>query len=119
MPYLIENPTHGEPRGGRGDFVDVTDLEKAEHQIDQFTERRAREAKAQRETEELYAESVRRFHKNRHHQNAKAWYDHHDRQLRGHEVTFGALVAHHRAERDRYARILGFNAGGGPPGEAA
>ena len=74
--------------------------------------------------EELWVESVRRFHGERHHQNAQAWYEHHGRQLAALEATFAALAARHRAERDRYGRMLGIGVpedGGadGPPPEAA
>jgi len=42
------------------DLYDVDAIERVESELDAFVEKRAREAKAQRETEELYDESVRR-----------------------------------------------------------
>ncbi len=59
--------------------------------------------------EALWAESVRRFHGERHHQNAQAFYDHHERQIAAHAETFGQLLAHHKSERDRFAAMLGIN----------
>jgi hypothetical protein len=104
-------------------LYDVEVAERVEAELNGLVERRAREARAQRETEEMWAESVRRFYQNKHHQHARAWYEHHERQLRCHEATFGVLVSHHKAERDRYARILGlvgeYERDDGPPPEAA
>ncbi len=66
--------------------------------------------------EELWAESVRRFHGERHHQNARAWHDYHARQLAALEETFAALTTRHRSERDRYGRLLGIPVPEASPG---
>jgi hypothetical protein len=101
------------------DLFDPATTERVEAELDGFIEKRAREAKQANYTEAAYAESVRRFHQKRHQQNAQQWLAYHDEQLRRHEATFAALASHHRAERNRYAQILGTAfADDGPP-EAA
>jgi Holliday junction resolvase-like predicted endonuclease len=102
------------------DLFDPAAMERVEVELDAFVEKRAREAKEANAVEAAYAESVRRFHQKRHQQNAQQWLAYHDEQLRRHEATFAALASHHRAERNRYAQILGtaFADADGPP-EAA
>ncbi len=102
------------------DLLDVATAEQAEQQIDAFIRARSRSQEEANRVEEAWAESTRRFNLHRHRGHAKAWLEYHDRQLAALEATFDALIARHRAERDRYARILGIaHQDHGPPGEAA
>jgi hypothetical protein len=93
----------------RVDMLDVAAHEAAERQLEAIVERRVRETEDAGRVEELWRESVRRFHGERHNKNAQAFYDHHCRQLAAHGETFSQLLAHHRSERDRYGRMLGIN----------
>ena len=101
------------------DLFDVAATEAAEKSLDAFIESRSRSQEEANRTEEAWKESTRLFNQNRHREYAKGWYDHHDRQLRCHEATFGVLVAHHKAERDRYAALLGIAVPEDGPPEAA
>lgn len=91
------------------DLVDVEAAERVESELDQFIEKRAREAKDANAIEAAYAASVRRFHKARHDRNAWSWYHFHSEQLRRHAATFEALTARHKIEVDRFAQILGLD----------
>ncbi len=91
------------------DLFDVEAAEKAEAELDDFVLKRSRSQEAANREEALWAESTRRFNQKRRKHNAREWLNFHDRQLKGHEATFGALVGHHRAERARYARVLGID----------
>jgi hypothetical protein len=91
-------------------LFDVAATEAAEKSIDAFIEARSRSQEEANRNEEAWKESTRRFNQNRHREYAQGWYDHHDRQVAAHEETFGRLLAYHRGERDRYARMLGIAA---------
>jgi hypothetical protein len=57
--------------------------------------------------EELWAENVRSAHRERYGENAAGWLEeYHENQIRAHEATLGALIAHHRVEAERYRRML-------------
>jgi hypothetical protein len=97
------------------DVFDVEAAERAEKSIDAFILKRSRSQEAANREEALWAESTRRFNHKRRHQNAQAWFDHHNLQLASHEATFGQLVAYHRGELARYAEVLGIEVAGYEP----
>jgi hypothetical protein len=86
--------------------VDVEATERLEAELDGLIERRARQAADEEHVEELWAESVRRYHEERHRENALAWADYHERQRRALEATLGVLIDQHLSEQDRYRRML-------------
>jgi hypothetical protein len=88
-------------------MLDVVDTEKAEGSIGALTDARSRSQEAANETEALWKESTRRFSRRQHQEYVQGWFDHHSRQLAALEETFSVLAARHRAERDRYAALLG------------
>lgn len=88
---------------------DVEAVERVESELDAFIEKRDREDKEANAIEVAYAASVRRFHQKRHQQNAWRWYHYHAKQLHRHVATFEALTTRHKAEVDRFARILGMD----------
>jgi membrane-bound lytic murein transglycosylase B len=87
--------------------LDVVDTEAAEKSFDHVIEARSRSQEAANRTEEVWKESTRRFNQTRHQEYAQSWYAHHERQLAALEETFSVLAARHRAERNRFARMLG------------
>jgi hypothetical protein len=66
-----------------------------------------------------WKESTRRFAQTRHQEYVQGWFDHHERQLAALEETFSVLTARHRAERDRYGRILGIGGAEAQPMDGA
>jgi hypothetical protein len=64
---------------------------------------------------EGWKESTRRFAQTRHQEYVQGWFDHHERQLAALEETFSVLAARHKAERDRYGRMLGISIPGDDP----
>jgi hypothetical protein len=88
-------------------MLDVVDTEAAERSIGQFIEARSRSQEAANQTEAAWKESTRRFNQTRHQEYARSWHDHHERQLAALEETFAVLTARHKAERDRFAAMLG------------
>jgi urease accessory protein UreF len=104
-------------------MLDVVDTEAAEKSIDHVIAARSRSQEEANHNEAMWKESTRRFNQTRHQEYARGWYEHHSRQIASLEATLGVLVAHHKAERNRFARMLGISipddgAGGPPPGEA-
>lgn len=57
-------------------YLDVEAVEKAEAQIDQFVEKRARERADEQKVADLWAESDRRERVKRRRENRAAWHDH-------------------------------------------
>ena len=57
--------------------MDPAHVEKVEAELDQFVERRAREAKDAEKVEELWAESERRERRKRRQRNGWAWVSYH------------------------------------------
>ncbi len=90
--------------------------EKAERSLGQVIEARSRSQEAANRTEMAWKESTREFNQRRHREYAQGWFEHHARQLAALEETFGVLVARHRAERDRYGKMLGINVPEASPG---
>jgi hypothetical protein len=80
--------------------TELAKLEKAEAQLDQFIERRAREALDASRTEELWAEGVRRHHARQREENAEAWRSYHLRQALRLEATAAELARGHRARAE-------------------
>lgn len=84
----------------------LAEVERLEGELDQFVEKRARQAKDAAVVEEAWVESVRAFREKRRRQKALEWYEYHDCIIRSHEATVGSLVSHHCKERARYAQML-------------
>ncbi len=72
-------------------------VEAAEEQIDRFIERRAQENAAERERQELYAESVRRYYDKRRRANRQAWVRFHEHMCE----QFLALADEHRRKSEK------------------
>jgi len=87
--------------------LDIAAASAAEKSLGQVIEARSRSQEAANQTEAAWKESTRRFNQTRHQEYAQGWYEHHSRQIASLEATFGVLVAHHKAERNRYAALLG------------
>ena len=66
-------------------------------------------AKAEREREELWAESVRRHHARQQQELAWEWLRYHVARQRAHRHTFALLDAHHSAEIEKYEVMLGID----------
>ncbi len=115
----------GNRKGVPSLVLDVAAHEAAEKSIGQVIAARSRlrSQEAANQTEMAWKESTQRFNQSRSREYALSWHEHHGRQIASLEATFGVLVAHHKAERNRFARMLGISipddgAGGPPPGEA-
>ena len=65
--------------------------------------------KAEREREGRWAESCRRHAEQRQQELAQLWLEHHQRQLRSHQLTSALLVRHHQEEIAKYAKLLGLD----------
>ncbi len=89
------------------EMLDVAAHEAAEKSIGQVIEGRSRSQEAANRTEMAWKESTGRFNQSRHREYAQGWYEHHERQIASLEATLGVLVAHHKAERARFAALLG------------
>jgi hypothetical protein len=72
---------------------DLEDLEKAEQQIDQFIERRARQRDAANKEEEFWLEQDRRHRERRREANRKLWIDYYGSM---HRVHLGIAEGHAR-----------------------
>jgi hypothetical protein len=81
-------------------MVDPRAVDMEEQQLDQFIEHQGQKAKAECEREELYAESVRRFHEKRRRDNKEAWCAFHLHQAESIERTAAELAANHRARAE-------------------
>jgi hypothetical protein len=79
---------------------DLEDLEKAEQQIDQFIERRARERAHANKEEEFWVEQERRRRERRHEENRLAWHSYHLGQAERIERTAADLAASHRSKAE-------------------
>lgn len=108
-------------------MLDVAADVAAEKSIEQLVEARSPAQEEANHIEMAWKESTRRFNRTRHREYAQGWHDHHERQLAALEATFAVLTARPRAERDRYAAMLGIpvseaqpmDGADGPPPEAA
>ncbi len=76
--------------------MDPETVERVEQELDQFVERRAREAKDAAAVEELWAESTRRDRERRREANREAWREY-ERHL---ERVHMGLALEHRAKAD-------------------
>ena len=65
-------------------------------QLDALIDKRAKQNAAEREREEMYAESVRRYHDLRCKRNREAWHEFHVSQAERIERTAAELAASHR-----------------------
>ncbi len=83
--------------------------EVAEHQIDAFISRRARQNDPDQEREELYAESVRRYNAGRWERHLWDCLRHHESMIRSHTVTLAGLIAGHEREATRCRLALGLD----------
>ncbi len=97
------------------DLLDVAAAEVAEKSIDHVIAARSRSQEAANRTEEVWKESTREFNQRRHREYAQSWYAHHERQLAALEETFSVLAARHRAERNRFGKMLGISIPGDDP----
>ena len=73
---------------------------------------------ADREREDLWAESCRRHHAQRQETLIWEWLRYHVARQRAHRHTFALLDAHHAAEIAKYEAMLGID-GPGPNGKDA
>lgn len=92
-----------------GEPVEVARLapgEVAEHQIDAFISRRARD-NPDRDREEMYMESVRRYNATRREQALWERLRHHEAMARSHTVTLAGLIEGHEQEASRCRVALG------------
>ncbi len=83
------------------DLFDVEAIEVAEAQLDQFIERRAREARDASLVEVAWAESVRLYNGRRRETNREAWRAYHLEQAERLEATAAELARNHRARAAR------------------
>ncbi len=72
-----------------GALFDAEHIEKVEQQLDQFVEKRAREAQDQGRIDELWAVSERRERRKRRESNGLAWIDYHERLANFHRTLAG------------------------------
>ena len=77
-------------------------MDVAERELDRMIERRADREPDPDELEASYVESVRIFHARRRAANRAAWCDFHHSQAERHKRTLEGLVAHHKAEAEKY-----------------
>ena len=63
----------------------------------------------ERPAEAAYVESARRFHVERQEALAWQWRSWHIERRRANKATFAVLDAHHRAEIERYEKMLGID----------
>jgi hypothetical protein len=79
--------------------LDVAHTDVAEVELTRMVEKRSSSGGEQDpdEREELYMESVRRFHERRRRENAAAWYAFHDRMREAH----ARLAAEHAAKAEK------------------
>jgi hypothetical protein len=54
----------------------------------------------------LWVSSIRKANRRGARENALAWQMYHESQARSHEYTLRMLVSHHRAEAEKYRRML-------------
>ncbi len=85
------------------DLFDYLEVEAAEASIDVFIEKRAREAKDEKEIEAAWAESVRRHHARRREQNRELWRSYYLDQADRLERTAAELAASHRGKAEALA----------------
>jgi hypothetical protein len=88
---------------------ELAETERAEAELDQFVEKRARAAKDRKNAEDLWDRSVCEDRKKRRNKAAEDWYEYHDNMIQSHKATLGSLVNYHQKERARYAKILGIS----------
>ena len=81
-------------------------------QLDTLINKRGKQNAAEREREELYAESVRRYYERRRECNRQLWRSYHLDQAERLERTAAQLAASHRAKADVLA---GSNLAGSKP----
>lgn len=79
------------------------------NQLDPLIDQRGKQNAADREREELYAESVRRYHERRRERNRQLWRTYHLDRAECLERTAASLAAGHRAKAEALA---GSNLGG-------
>ena len=95
------------------DSVDtVSRAEMVESDLDRLITKRdtqRRETEGHRPSEEMYEEGCRRLAEQRQQELAQLWLEHHQRQLRSHQLTSALLVRHHQEEIQRYERMLGLD----------
>ena len=94
---------------------DLEDLEKAEQQIDQFIERRARERADANKEEEFWLEQERRHRERRREANRRAWLDFYEHM----NLLHLGLAAEHADKRSRLLAESGFEPDEAPGPEAA
>ena len=92
--------------------LDYEATERLEAELDAFVEKRSRESGAEREREEMYAESVRRYHARRQERNRELWRAYYLDQAERLERTAAELAADHRARAEQLLE----EAGGGGTG---
>ena len=81
--------------------MDPVHVEKVEAELDQFIEKRAREAKDAEKVEELWAASERKERRKRRQRNGWAWIDYHQGLARFHRD-----LAHEHEDRAEHVREL-------------
>ncbi len=94
-------PAEKEPRERRLVLDDPIKIEAAGASINAFIEKRAKQSTAERERENLWAQSVRRHHEKRRQANRLAWLDYHQGQAARLRATRTVLVAKHEEVAER------------------
>jgi hypothetical protein len=69
-------------------------------QLDALIDKRAKRNTAEREREEMYAQSVRRYHALRRKRNRDAWHEFHVSQAERIERIAASLAAEHRSKAE-------------------
>ena len=90
----------------------VTRAEMVESDLDRLITKRdtqRRETEDHRPSEEMYEEGCRLHAEQRQQELAQLWLEHHQRQLRSHQLTSAFLVRHHCQEIAKYQALLGIN----------
>ena len=81
--------------------MDPAYVEKVEAELDQFVERRAREAKDAKRVQELWAESERKERERRREHNGWLWISYHEHLARFHQD-----LAHEHEDKANHVREL-------------
>ena len=82
------------------DLFDVEAIEAAEAKLDQFIEKRAREARDANKVAQLWEDSERRHRERRRERLREEWREYHLRTAEGLERTAAELAADHRARAE-------------------
>jgi hypothetical protein len=88
--------------------------EMVEAELDRMIEKRSRKGETYPvEREDLWVESVRRYHERERRQIRAEWYGWHLDQAERHRRTLAALIAHHESEAQKLFESTEAEGGGG------